>query len=123
MVTVSQSRRLLLVVLGAVLFCGWQVPSARADSTWSTWQSFGNGVSVSFKQVDRAIWTWKFRNDDEFRTITSMSFNVSDDSGAHGDSLPGILRPGNVFGGWAAFTADATVPERIVIRITHIEWK
>jgi hypothetical protein len=84
------------------------VPLRAQDGNWSTWQSCGDNVSVSFDQVNSSTWTWKFRNDGT-QTITYMDFNYTDNAGQHYDVMPGSLQPGQVIGGWAAFTA-ASVP-------------
>jgi hypothetical protein len=47
--------------------------------------------------------TWEFRNDGA-TTITYMDYYYTDSTGQHTDVFPGTLKPGQVFGGWAAFT-------------------
>ena len=96
---------LLLVGLAAA------TPTARAD--WSTWQDVGNGVWVSYTQVNRDTWTWKFKNVGT-TTITYMRFTYEDKDGEHPDILPGSLRPNAVIGGWAAFTASSRPTINIV---------
>jgi hypothetical protein len=97
--------------------------SAYADN-WSWFYSLTNNVSVSFAPVNGNTYTWKFRNDG-YDTIHYMEFSYSYIDANTGlyktdtDVLPGSLRPGQVFGGWAAFTAvSRTQP---TIRITKID--
>jgi hypothetical protein len=92
--------------------------NVRADDSWSTWQSFEHArVSVSFNQVNKETWTWKFRNDGA-DTITFMEFEYTDKTGTHHDVLPGSLKPGHVFGGWAAFTASSN-PSIHITKVTR----
>lgn len=89
-------------------------PPSSAEENWSTWRSFvGENVSVSFSQVNRETWTWKFRNDGG-TAITYMAFQYADKDGSHNDVLPFTLQPGQAFGGWAAFTASSNPTIRIV---------
>src|SRR5689334_21354338 len=89
----------------AVMVLSLMSTSAKADAHWSQWEYIGNGVSVSFTQVTRDTWTWKFRND-EGATIRYMEFNYIDSQGTHPDILPVDVKPGAAFGGWAAFTSS-----------------
>ena len=96
------------------------VPTLQARvGDWSTWDNLSNEVSVSYNQVQRDTWTWKFRNESAVSTITYMTFKYWDKDGEHRDVFPGRLRPGEVFGGWSAFTASS----RPTIAITAIERK
>ena len=94
------------------------VTTAQAEDKWSSFEDIGQGVSVSYCQVSKTMWTWKFRNDQQ-TTITYLAFTYSDKDGAHRDIFPGSLAGGKAFGGWAAFTASSrptirTVPTREV---------
>ena len=102
---------------GLALFTGIYQAAAQ---NWSEWQSFGSSVnvSVSFAQVPgNTLWTWRFRNDGAV-AVTYMDFNYSDDTGQHKDTFPGTLNPGQILGGWAAFTASSNP----TITITKIQW-
>jgi hypothetical protein len=91
---------------------------------WGTFWPVSNGVSVSFAQVENSTYAWKFRNDG-YNAVTSMRFTYSyidADSGQYktdSDVLPQRLSPGQIFGGWAAFSANARTQPTIVI--TEIE--
>ncbi|MGA2248782.1 MAG: hypothetical protein ABSH48_27825 [Verrucomicrobiota bacterium] len=88
------------------LFAG--VRQAAADVSWGNWQSLGNSVSVRFTQVTgTTTMTWEFRNDGA-TTITYMDYYYTDTTGQHTDVFPGTLKPGQVFGGWAAFTGNGS---------------
>jgi hypothetical protein len=108
-----------MFALAAVLAA---VTTAYADWTYFTY--VGNSVSVSFSAVDNTTQTWKFRNDG-YNTISYMKFSYSYIDANTGryetdtDILPGSLGPGEVFGGWAAFTANSRVAP--TIRIVEIE--
>ena len=99
------------------------VAVAYADD-WSYFLDVGSGVSVSFARVDNAVYTWKFRNDG-YSKIRYMQFTYSyidADTGQYKtdtDVVPGSLEPGEVFGGWSAFTANTR--SQPVIRITNID--
>ena len=108
----------LLPAFATILSIGLCSRTAHADTQWSGFQSVGSGVSVSFAQVNRDTWTWKFRNDED-TTITYMDFKYTDSKGDHKDTLPGSLGPHKVFGGWAAFTASS----RPTIEISKIKRK
>lgn len=86
------------------------IPCAFADD-WSSFLPVGNSVSISFARVDATTYTWRFRNDG-YNKIKLMEFTYSYIDAHDGqykmntDVLPGSLSPGEVFGGWAAFTAS-----------------
>jgi len=92
-------------------------------TNWSMFYVLNNNVSVSFAPVDGTTYTWKFRNDG-YNTITYMEFTYTYmDANTYQyktekDVLPGTLRPGEVFGGWSAFTAVSR--SQPVITITKI---
>jgi hypothetical protein len=111
-----KKRILLTLFLGMLSISTLEARAWSGD--WSTWDYLSNQVSVSYNQVQRDTWTWKFRNEG-VTTIKYMSFKYWDKDGEHRDVLPGSLRPGEVFGGWAAFTASS----RPTIVITEIERK
>ena len=95
------------------------IGSAYADN-WGIFRSLGGNVSVSFAPVDNTTYTWKFRNDG-IDTITYMDFRYSyidAQTGAYEtqtDVFPGSLGPGQVFGGWAAFSAKSRSEPSIAI--------
>jgi hypothetical protein len=99
------------------------VASAYADN-WSIFRPIGNNVSVSFTPADSTTYTWKFRNDG-YNRITYMEFRYSYINANTGlpetetDVLPGSLGPGEVIGGWAAFTAESR--SEPLITITNIQ--
>ena len=92
-------------VIIAITLCGLLSLSACA-SHWSSWSSIGEDVSVSYTQLSRGTWTWKFRNDGS-TSITFMTFTYADASGEHPGVLPGSLQPGIVYGGWGAYSASS----------------
>jgi hypothetical protein len=96
----------------AVTLCGLLSLSAGA-SDWSEWSSIGDDVSLSYMQLTRETWTWRFRNDGS-TAITFMTFTYTDAEGEHADVLPGSLAPGKVYGGWGAYAASS--PPIIVIK-------
>jgi hypothetical protein len=99
------------------------IACAFADE-WSYFVPVGNSVSTSFARVDATTYTWRFRNDG-YNKVKYMEFAYSYIDAGDGqyktdtDVLPGSLSPGEVFGGWAAFTA--TTRAQPSIRITRIE--
>jgi len=113
-------RPLLALLLSVAILAA----AAAYAENWSMFYIIGNNVSVSFTPVDGNTYTWKFRNDGS-NTIRYMQFTysyVEANTGVYKtdtDVLPGTLRPGEVFGGWAAFTAQSHQPP--VIRITKID--
>ena len=108
------TRRPLLMMAVFVVGLLHLRPAVAGD--WQPWQSAGNGVSVSFKQVNKDTWTWRFRND-AASTITFLEFSY-DDNGPHTDVLPATLASGESFGGWSAFTASSP---RINLRLTKVK--
>ncbi len=112
-------RRLFIHLLAVPAIMAF-LASARAQD-WSYFWSIGNGVSVSFARVDNGTYTWKFRNDG-YNKITYMKFTYSYIDSNTGmfqtqtDFLPGSLRPGEVIGGWTAFTANSRSQPTIMIR-------
>jgi hypothetical protein len=81
-------------VIIAVTLCGLLSLSACA-SDWSAWSSIGDDVSLSYTQLTKETWTWKFRNDGSI-AITFMTFTYTDANGEHPGVLPGSLKPGVV---------------------------
>jgi len=118
----ARSTRIASLILLAVLACA----SLRGDDErWTPFYGLGYDVSVSFARVvDSETYTWKFRNDGS-RAVKSMTFTCSYiDAATHqsktdNDVLPGTLGPGEVLGGWTAFTANTRVQP--TIRITKVE--
>lgn len=111
-------NKILLTFLFAMLSIS-TLQAGAWSGDWSSWEYVSNQVSVSYSQVQRDTWTWKFRNESATTTITYLSFKYWDKDGEHSDVLPGSLRPGEAFGGWAAFTASS----RPTIVIKEIERK
>ena len=105
----------IFVGAALALALGSVATETKADTgEWSRWRSFDRAhVSVSFLQVNRNTFTWKFRNDGA-STITYMKFEYEDNDGTHVDFLPGSLRPNAAIGGWAAFTAVSMPTIRLV---------
>jgi len=117
---INLKRTPLAAVATAALFVltAFPIAAQAQQSNWSAWQPCGNSVSVSFSQVaGTSTWTWKFRNDGT-QAITYMDFYYTDNTGQNTDVLPGSLNPGDVIGGWAAFTANS----RPTIQIKSIQW-
>ena len=112
---VSTRVRRAIVGLGLSLGLGLLATTVQADEgRWSSWRGFDSElVSVSFSQVERDTWTWKFRNDGG-QTITYMKFQYTDKDGSHSDVLPVDLKPHAVHGGWASFTASSNPTIRIL---------
>jgi hypothetical protein len=81
-------------VIVAVTRCALSSLSARA-SEWSAWSSIGDDVSLSYTQLTKETWTWRFRNDGS-TAITFMTFTYTDADGEHPGVLPGSLEPGMV---------------------------
>jgi hypothetical protein len=101
--------------------------AAMAGSLASDWTPFSyvsNGVSVSFARVANDTYTWKFHNGSSER-IRYMKFSYSYIDAATGryktdtDVIPSPLRPGETFGGWAAYTANTR--SQPTIRIVEVE--
>jgi hypothetical protein len=87
-------------------------------SSWGAWQAMGSsGVSIRFCRVTRNYVTWMFRND-RSPTIRSMDFKYNDRRGIRYDLIPFSLKPGQAFGGWAAFLADQ--PGTLTVTLTRI---
>ena len=99
------------VIIAIILCC--LVSLSGCASAWSSWSSIGEDVSLSYMQLTKWTWTWKFRNDGP-TSVTFMTFTYSDANGEHPDVLPGSLQPGAVYGGWGAYAASS--PPIIVIR-------
>jgi hypothetical protein len=113
---------LAAALVGALVFLTTPAaPQAAAQTVWTDWQSLGDSVSVSFTQVPGSggIWTWKFRNDGS-QAIGYMDFYYTDNTGKNSDILPnaGPFKPGDIIGGWAAFTANSAP----TIQIKSIQW-
>lgn len=117
----QRPRTTLILCLVCVLAA---IPGARALD-WTYFQSVGNNVSISFATVTHTTYTWKFRNDGRnkitFLKFTYTYFDVdSGQSKTDTDYLPGSLKPGEVIGGWAAFTAPTrSQPTIRIVEITR----
>lgn len=118
----NMSRRCVSILLSFVTI--FATNATVYASEWSAFSYVGDGVSVSFAQVQNTTWTWKFRNDGS-RKITYMKFTysyVDANTGQYttdSDVLPGSLKPGETFGGWAAFTSNSRLSP--TIRIVKID--
>lgn len=83
-------------------------------ASWGAWQSYGsNGVvQISFARVNATTMTWKFRNGSANCTLKPFNFRYTytdADTGqftAQNDIMPENLGPGQVLGGWTAFSAN-----------------
>jgi hypothetical protein len=89
----------------ALALCGL-LSSCASPTDWREWWSIGDDVSVSYAQITKQTWTWRFRNDGS-TDITYMTFTYIDANGEHSDVLPGSLAPGKVYGGWGAYAASS----------------
>ena len=87
----------------AITFCGL-LSSCASPTDWREWSSIGDDVSLSYSQLTKQTWTWRFRNDGS-TAITFMTFTYTDVDGEHPDVLHGSLAPGKVYGGWGAYAA------------------
>jgi hypothetical protein len=93
------------------------VPAEAQDAKWTPWHSvdcpkLGCNLSVSFSQVvNTNTWTWKFRNDGTQSVYIQFEYTYIDaDSGQltkQPDMFPKALAPGEAWGGWATYTANA----------------
>jgi hypothetical protein len=86
---------------------------------WSPWQDAGDDISVSFTKVikdalnpQEYLWTWRFRNDGS-SAVSVLQFNYTDKDGNHSDRSPSPLKPGEILGGWSAYTASSSPTLRI----------
>jgi hypothetical protein len=110
-------KRLLFGLAGIVVLLGMcAVPARAQDAKWTPWHSvqcpkLGCSLSVSFSQVvNTNTWTWKFRNDGTQSVYIQFEYTYIDaDSGrltTTPDMFPKALAPGEVWGGWATYTAN-----------------
>lgn len=76
-------------------------------SNFGPYSYLSNEVSVSYAQISRDTWTWKFLNNSNTTTVTSMTFQYTDTKGQHQGVLPGSLKPRASSGGVSAFTASS----------------
>jgi hypothetical protein len=102
----------LLPMPSALAHTQGNVSAVPMSSDWSAYEYLGNGVSVSYCQVNNTTWTWKFRNDGD-TTITYMSFEYVDTRGSHSDVIPSNISPGGSSGGWSVYTAYSKPDIRI----------
>ncbi len=105
----SRALALMLCLTPVTMITQAQSHSIRTSffkEEWSGWEALGQGVAVSYCEVDKKTWTWRFRNDGT-TTITNMTFSYRDKDGTHPDLIPGSLKPREVFGGWASFTSSS----------------
>jgi hypothetical protein len=89
----------------AATLCGL-LSSCASPTDWREWSSIGDDVSLSYSQLTKQTWTWRFRNDGS-TAITFMTFTYTDVDGEHPDVLHGSLAPGKVYGGWGAYAASS----------------
>jgi hypothetical protein len=103
----------------ALLFIAFPAALTAQPANWGPWQPCGDAVSVSFLEVTgTSVWTWRFRNDGPV-PITYMDFYYTDNTGRNTDVLPSsMFKPGDILGGWAAFTANS-LP---TIQLNIIKW-
>jgi hypothetical protein len=110
-------KRLLIGFVAILAMVGMvSVPAGAQDAKWTPWRSvdcpkLGCNLSVSFSQVvNTNTWTWKFRNDGTQSVYIQFEYTYIDaDSGrltTTPDMFPKALAPGEVWGGWATYTAN-----------------
>jgi hypothetical protein len=125
LVTATSLALLLLASASILIGNAAPIPGAAAlqDPCWSEFVSMGNGLSISFCEVNKrktspSDWTWKFRND-ESTTVTFLKFDYIEHKGQtqerHHDIFPGSLKAGKVFGGWAAFLATSDARPEVIV--------
>jgi hypothetical protein len=109
-------KRLLFGFAAILALVGMSsVPAGAQDAKWTPWHSvdcpkLGCNLSVSFSQVvNTNTWTWKFRNDGTQSVYIQFEYTYIDaDSGqltTTPDMFPKALAHGEVWGGWATYTA------------------
>jgi len=112
-------RKMLLFGFAAILAVVGMgaVPATAQNAKWTPWRTvncpqLGCNLSVSFSQVvNTNTWTWKFRNDGTQSVYIQFKYTYVDaDTGQLAtqlDMFPKALAPGEVWGGWATYTANA----------------
>jgi hypothetical protein len=102
--------------------------AARAQNAWTApWQNLESGIMVQFSQVNARTCTWRFKNLSEVSTIQSMTFAYTYLAGPNNwqtakDVLPSPLGPGQMVGGWAAFSAPANCTT-VRINVLDRQWQ
>ena len=109
--------------------------AARAQNAWTApWQDLESGILVQFSQVNAQTCTWRFQNISYVTTLQSMTFTYTYPSPTPGgaynpydtktdkDVLPSPLGPGQMVGGWAAFSAPANCTT-VRINVLDRQWK
>jgi hypothetical protein len=117
---------LLLAASAAVAFA----QNTRVD----TWIDLETGVAVKFSQVNANICTWSFKNTSNSQTLQYMKFSVTHPDWQPGqvfnpyntktdkDNTPNPLKPGEVWGGWATYTAPGSCTY-VTINVLDRTWK
>jgi hypothetical protein len=123
-----------ILVLGLLFFlCSVSLEAPAQSQTWGPWHRLDTDyvvhsvIEVSFGHVTESTICWKFRNGDVYNTIKSFEFTYTYTDADTGqqktdkDVMPTTLKPGEQFGGWAAFTANTRSEPKI--KITSIQYQ
>jgi hypothetical protein len=106
-------------------------PAARPQGWNAPWQHLESGIDVQFNQVNAQTCTWRFKNLSGVSTIQSMNFTITYPAPGQGgvytqktdkEVLPSPLGPGQMAGGWAAYTAPANCTT-VRINILDRKWQ
>lgn len=119
----KMALRVVLPAVSVTLVLGLTRKAEAVE--WGIWQRVGGvaQVEASFANVGNGTWAWKFRNMGG-RTIVSFNYTYQSTFGPNtrpiSDVEPHILRPGEEFGGWAAFSCECQAPPSI--QVTSVNW-
>ncbi len=109
---VSRIAAAFLLAVSAAAALG---QNTRVDS----WIDLETGIAVKFTQVNSTMCTWSFKNTSNSQTLALMHFSVTYPDSKPGqvfnpyntktdkDNTPNPLKPGEVWGGWATYSAPA----------------
>jgi hypothetical protein len=114
-----QSCSLPLAAL-ALLFAIAPANAHAQNTPVEQWMELETGISVKFTQVNGDMCTWSFKNTDTTSPLTYMKFAVTHPDWKPGqvfnpystktdkDVMPNPLKPGEVWGGWATYSAPGS---------------
>lgn len=104
----------------ALIFAIAPARSHAQNTPVEQWIELESGISVKFTQVNPDMCTWSFKNTNASSTLAYMKFAVTHPDWHPGqvfnpystktdkDVMPNPLKPGEVWGGWATYSAPGS---------------
>jgi hypothetical protein len=111
----AKRKHMLWGFVAILAMIGISAAPVRAQvAKWTPWKTvncpkMGCSLSVSFSEVNPTTYSWKFRNDGTQSVYIQFKYTYVDADSkqltTQPDMFPKALGPGEVWGGWATYTA------------------